>query len=176
MKDAAHLEAAYSGVAGTLADVRDVASAAYSVAKCLVADGKRARISVEEEQDCVSLRQRRFFHGPVLGQIAAQVRIDGQRFTEDTWKEYFRARFLPDRWTMRVQPRWDEEACRIVVPKEPTPCRVKRSTESLGVKGYSRLIELVLAHAATELGVEFDLDPAERDAVRYQPPTRASQE
>ena len=52
---------------------------------------------------------------------------------------------------------------------------MRQSTEDLGVKAYSEYIDKVIAHAATEFGVEFDLDEQERDGVRYRPATRKRQ-
>lgn len=168
------IEPVYTRVARTKEEAHEAVTLAYAAAKGLVADGKRARVTVEEDQDDVSLRQRKFLHGPVLKQISEQARIDGERYVPAVWKEYFRALFLPDRWVMSKQPRWDAKKGRVIVPRKATPRRVRRSTEDLGVKGYSRHIDMVLAHAATEFGVEFHLDPIEREAVRYIRPEKAT--
>ena len=50
---------------------------AYTVAQTLLMDGKRVRISVGEDNDPITIKQRRFFHGPVLTQISEQVRVGG---------------------------------------------------------------------------------------------------
>lgn len=155
-------------IATTREQAHDAVTKAYAFSKLLIADGKRARIRVEEDVDDLSIRQRKFLHGPVLGQIAEQVRMpDGTRYVQAVWKEYFRALFLPDRWVLKAVPRWDPELRALVAPKRKTPRRERRSTEDLNVRQYSELIDKILAHAATELGVEFELDPIERDGVRY---------
>ncbi len=104
-----------------------------------------------------SARQRRFLHGPVLGQISEQAKSDGQRYVLKVWKEYFRRKYLGDRW----------ESYRLPGAKRATPHRTRVSTEDLTVKQYSDYIDRVIAHAATDLGVAFDLDPIEREGVRY---------
>lgn len=143
----------------------------YELAKLLLADGKRVRVRVEEHEDDLTARQRRFFHGPVLNQIAEQVRMpDGTRYVAAAWKVYLKRLFLGQggyRFVMRKVPRWDAAAGRMVEPKRATPHREVISTEDLSVKQYSEFIDKVLAHAASELGVVFELDPIERDGVRY---------
>ena len=111
-------------------------------------------------------KQRRFLHGPVLGQIVEQAKADGQRFVMAVWKEYYRAKFLGFRW----------EHYKLPGQKKATPRKVRVSTEDLSVKQYSEYIDKVLADAATEFGVVFDLDPAEREAVRYVRPVRAKKQ
>jgi hypothetical protein len=122
----------------------------------------RLRIVLGLDRDSLSARQRRFLHGPVLGQIAEQARPGGQRFDAAVWKEYFRRLFLPDRW----------ESYRLPGAKRATPHRVRVSSEDLSLKGYGEFIEQVIVHAVTELGVEFDLNPSEREAARYRSPPR----
>lgn len=155
----------------TQEQAHEACSLGYSLAKMLVADGKRVRVRVEEDLDDISARQRRFLHGPVLGQIAEQVRMpDGTRYVAAIWKTYFKRLFLGQggyRFVMRKVPRWDAAAGRMVEPKRATPHREVISTEDLSVKQYSEFIDKVLAHAASELGVVFELDPIERDGVRY---------
>jgi len=143
---------------------REIFIAAMSHAKALRMNGERVAISVGPVIDDISAKQRRFFHGPVLTQISEQVRVLGERFVVAVWKEYYRKLFLPDTWEMRKMPG----------AKRATPHRVRRSTEDLGVKGYSEYIDRVTAHAATEFGVEFDFDPSERHGVRYVAPRRST--
>lgn len=125
----------------------------------------RLRLVLGFDREDKSAKQRKFLHGPVLGQIAEQVRLpDGSRYTAEVWKHYFRKLFVPDRW----------ESYRLPGAKRATPHRVRVSTESLSVRQYSALIDAVIAHATSELGVVFDLDPAERESVRYVKPKRAA--
>jgi hypothetical protein len=136
----------YTAVVCTPQGTKVAFETAYASARALIADGKRVRISVAWDTDDVSTRQRRFFHGPVLTQIAEQVRVAGARYTAGVWKEHLRELFLPDVW------------------KDGKPFRV--STEDLGVVGYSAHIERVIAHAAVEWGVVFEFDEQERAALR----------
>lgn len=143
-------------IVSTREEAHDAVMRAYVVAKGLIADGKRARITVGEDDDSVSVRQRRFLHGPVLTQISEQVRVDGMRYVTAIWKEYFRNLFLGSR---------HEEFGRTLI-------ELRNSTEDLGVKAYSEYIDRVIAHATTEWSVAFEFDPNEREAVRYKAPVR----
>lgn len=131
---------------------------AYSVAKALLMDGKRVRISVGEDDEPITVKQRRFLHGPVLSQISEQVRVGGERYVMDIWKEFFRKEFLGSRWDVYKLPG----------AKRATPHKVRNSTEELSVKKYSDYIDRVIAHASTEWNVAFKFIASERDAVRYQ--------
>lgn len=126
----------------------------------------RLRIVLGFDCDDKSAKQRRFLHAPVLGQISEQAVVAGIRYVPAIWKEHMRKQFLPDRW----------ESYRLPGAKRATPHRVRVSTEDLSVKQYSEYIDNVLAYAATELGVVFDLDPVERQAVRYVKPKRAKKQ
>lgn len=154
----------YVRVARTREQAHAVITQGYSVARALLADGKRVKIVVSEDDD-ITIRQRNFLHGAVFPQISHQVVVNGQRYTQDIWKEFFRKEFLGDRWEVYAMPG----------AKRATPHRVRNSSEDLGVRKYSEYIDRVIAHAATEWGVVFDLDPIEREAVRWKP-ARARQE
>lgn len=149
---------------------------AYTYAKLLIQDGKRAMISVGEDSDPISIKQRRFLHGPVLTQISEQVRVGGERYVMQVWKEFFRKLFLPDRYEMRRVPVYDKKQCRLVHPKRATPYRVRSSTEDLSVKQYSAYIDKVIQHATVEFSVVFDFDQQEREAVRWVKPVRAKKQ
>lgn len=153
--------------------VKHAARAAYDQALLLVADGKRARFRMEEAEDELSIRQRGFLHKAVFPQIEEQYRHpDGTRTEWRAWKEYYRARFLGDRWVLKRVPRWDEKLRTMVLPKRKTPHRERVSTEDLGLKAYSEYIDKVIDTATVELGVVFVFLPSERDAVRYKAPAR----
>lgn len=135
--------------------------------KTLFANGSTSLlVTVGQALEPIGVAQRGFYHKAVLGQISEQVRVNGERFVLAIWKEFYRKLFLPDTWEMRKLPG----------QKRATPVRVRHSTEELGVKGYSELIDKVIAHAATEWGVEFYFLADERDAVRYQPARKAAKE
>ncbi len=136
---------------------------AWTLAKALTLAGNHIRVRVDVDDD-ISIKQRRFLHGPVLNQIAEQVRVNGERFVPKVWKEFFRVLFL------EAKPVY--EMVKLPGHKRATPRRVRQSTESLTVKRYSEYIDKILAHASTEFGVRFALDIDEREAVRYVAPAR----
>lgn len=148
-------------------------SEGYQLAKLLLADGKRVRVTVAEDEDDITIRQRGFLHKAVFPQIEEQYRHpDGTRTEWRAWKEYFRARFLGDRWVLKRVPRWDAKQGRMVLPKRKTPHRERVSTEDLSIKQYSAYIDTVIDTAVLELGVQFRFIAEEREAVRYVAPAR----
>lgn len=118
---------------------------------------RRFRIVIGRDHEDMSERQRKFLHGVVLMQIADQVRPGGEAFPMPVWKEYYRKKFLGDRWVHYKLPG----------QKRATPHRERVSTEDLTVKQYSEYIEQVIADAVVEYGVEIECDPIEREGVRY---------
>lgn len=96
-------------------------------------------------EDAKTDRQRRYYHGVVLKTIAQQARPNGEQHALAVWKEYFRAEYLGYKTVTTKNPITGKKIRR----------RVRVSTEDLGVKGYSQLIDRVSAFAATELGVTF---------------------
>lgn len=108
--------------------------------------GRRLVIEARLYEDDKTDRQRRYYHGVVLKTIAAQASgADGQRFPLAVWKEYFRAEYLGHKTITSKNPLTGKKHRR----------RARVSTEDLGVKGYSQLIDRVTAFASTELGVTF---------------------
>lgn len=135
----------------------------------------RLRVIVGFDRSDITTKQRGFLHAAVLPQIAEQVSIpDGTRYVAEVWKEFFRQRFLGHTYEVRAVPRWDAEAGRMVQPKRATPVKVRVSTETLGIRAYSEFIDAVIAAATTELGVVFEFDNDEREAVRYRRRARAA--
>lgn len=122
----------------------------------------RLRLVLGFDRDDKSARQRRFYHGVILKQISEQAVVCGVRYALEVWKEQMRRLFLPDEFV----------SVRMPGAKRATPQRVRVSTESLSVKQYSELIDKVMAYAVADLGVVFDVDAAEREAVRYVKPVR----
>lgn len=152
----------------TKEEAHEAAKYAYALMQALIRDEKAARIKVTEDEDDLSARQRAFLHAAVFPQIAEQyVFPDGTRFVAKLWKEHFRERFLGDSWEMRRSMRWDAATGRMVLGKKKTPHRVRNSTEDLGMKAYSKYIDLVIDTAVLELGVVFVFRPNEREGVRY---------
>jgi hypothetical protein len=152
-------------IVATREQAHSAASECYAMARQLIDNGVRAKFTVEEDRDSLSVRQRRFLHGPVLGQISDQARVNGERFVMEIWKEFLR------RLILEREPVY--EMVKLPGQKRATPRRVRQSTEDLNVKQYSAYIDEVLAYAATELGVEFVFDIDEREAVRYREPKGA---
>jgi len=113
--------------------------------KSMWAAGHRLVVEVRLHEDVKTDKQRKFYHGVVLKTIAQQARPNGEAYPLAVWKEHFRSEYLGHK---------------VITTKNPiTGKKVRRrqrvSTEDLGVKGYSMLIDKVCAFAATELGVSF---------------------
>lgn len=105
-------------------------------------------LEIRLASDVKTDRQRRYYHGVILKSIAQQAKVNGQKYELETWKEYFRAKYLGFKVETTKNPITGKKVRR----------RVRVSTEDLGVKGYNELIERVTAEAATDLGVEFPAD------------------
>lgn len=114
----------------------------------------RLAFTVMPEDDAKSIQQRKFYHGVVLKEISQQAVVNGQKFALPVWKEHFRETFLGYRWEVVREPFTGKKKRR----------KVRNSSEDLGVKAYSKLIEQVIAFAVTELGVMF----SERDWQNYR--------
>lgn len=166
----------HTRIVRTREEAHEAVMQAYVVAKTLIQDGKRVRVSVEEDAEPITIKQRRFLHGPVLSQISEQVRVGGERYVMDIWKEFFRKEFLGDKFVMLKKPRWDKKLCQLVQAKRATPHRVRISTEDLSIKQYSEYIDRVIAHAATEWAVAFVFLAGEREAVQYVRPVAKQKE
>lgn len=138
---------------------------AMALAKTLLDNGEQVLLAVTVALEPVGVQQRRFLHGPVLNQISEQVRVHGERFTTEIWKEYFK------RLILEREPKY--EMRKLPGAKRATPRRVRRSTEDLGVRDYAKFIDEVIDYAVAEWGVAFHFEMSEREAVRYLPPARA---
>jgi hypothetical protein len=152
----------HTRVVTTREEAHQAVMQAYTVARTLIADGKRVRITVGEDCDPITIKQRGFLHGPVMTQISEQVRVGGERYVADIWKRYFKNLIL------ERKPRY--EMIRMPGAKRATPRRKWWSTEELSIKQYSAFIDEVIAHAVTEWSVNFKFDERERNAVRYVRP------
>ena len=113
--------------------------------------GHRLAVEIRLAEDAKTDRQRAYYHGVILKEIAQQVKANGQRFPLAVWKEHFRNEYLGFKTVTYTNPMTGKKSRR----------RVRKSTEDLGVKAYAELIERVTAFACTELGVEFPahIDP-----------------
>lgn len=150
---------AHSRIASTREEAHAAITQAYQMARSLLADGKRVKISVGEDSDPITVKQRGFLHRAVFPQISEQVRVGGERFVPDVWKEYFRNLFLGSKF----------------VKMGEHVIEIRNSTEDLNVQKYSAYIDRVIAHASTEWHVAFVFDERERESVRYVRPARAKE-
>lgn len=111
-----------------------------------LAAGRALVIEARLWEDAKTDRQRKYYHGVVLKTIAQQARNTlGQAYDLKTWKEYFRNEYLGHKTVTTVNPLTGRKSRR----------RQRVSTEDLGIRGYSKLIDRVQAFAATELKVTF---------------------
>lgn len=157
------MTATLTRIASTREAWRTAATAIYRAGEALIDAGKPVQASVTEWEDDLTARQRGFLHAAVFPQIAEQVNANGDRFTAEVWKEFYRKKFLGSRWRMQKLPG----------QKRAVPVKERVSTESLGIKAYSEYIDRVISDAVTEWGVAFRFLADEREAVRYRPPARA---
>jgi hypothetical protein len=151
----------------------DAITRGYAHAKAMVANGEAVLIVIGPALEPISIKQRKFLHGPVLGQISEQVRVNGERYTIEVWKEYFRKLFLPDLYEMRRSPRWDKTLARLVQPKRATPVRVRQSTEDLGVRAYAEFTNKVIDHAVVEFSVSFVFTVEDQEMRTAKPRAKA---
>jgi len=129
--------------------------------KSMWAAGHRLHVEVRLHEDAKTDRQRRYYHGVVLKTIAQQARPHGQQFPLAVWKEHFRAEYLGHKTVTTKNPLTGKKVRR----------RQRVSTEDLGVKGYSQLIDRVSAFAATELGVSFPASFDQWERMEVDPDT-----
>jgi len=148
----------------TREDAHTACRQGYALAQALLMDGKRVHVLVSEDDEPVSVKQHKFFHGPCLQQISEQVRVNGELFTRDIWRRHLKNLIL------ERKPRY--EMVKLPGQKRATPRRKYWSLTELGVKRYSLFIDEAIAIAASEWGVVFHFITEERDAVRYVAPAR----
>ncbi len=142
-------------------EARAAAIKVHTHAQAMAANGERILFVVGPAVEPIGVQQRRFFHGPVLGQISEQVRVAGERFVVDVWKAYYKKLIL------ERKPKY--EMRRLPGARRATPYRVWHSTERLGTRAYSAFIDEVIAHAQTEFSVEFHFTNEDRALLRKRP-------
>ena len=125
------------------------------------ATGQLVEATFRTHEDAKTDRQRAYYHGVVLKTIAQQARPNGEQHALAVWKEYFRAEYLGYKTVTTKNPITGKKVRR----------RVRVSTEGLGVKGYSQLIDRVSAFAATELGVTFPASFQQWEGMQVDPDT-----
>lgn len=129
--------------------------------KQMWAAGHRLHVHVSLYDDAKTDRQRRYYHGVVLKSIAEQAKPNGTSYPLAVWKEYFRDKHLGFKRVTFTDPLSGKKSRR----------RVRLSTEDLGVRRYSQLIEQVTAFAVTELGVRFPSTYEEWEGIQVDPDT-----
>lgn len=117
----------------------------WHYAKPNVMAGRKLIVRVVDFEEDKTTQQRRYYHGYILKQIAKQAVVQGVKHDMPVWKEHFRKTYLGSKRKKFVDPITGKKYWRLE----------RISTESLGVKGYNRLIEMVTAFATQELGVLF---------------------
>lgn len=114
------------------------------VKNCLDA-GRMQVLENRDYEDVMTDKQRAYYHGYVLTEIARQASIEGVKHPMVVWKEHFRKVYLGKKRVRTIDPMTGKKSH-----------YMKRiSSEDLGVKGYNKLIEQVTAFACTELNVNF---------------------
>lgn len=119
---------------------------------------RQYRVTFSEDRDGRSLRQLRFYWGVVLKQISEQAMLNGARYSAKGWHEAFKRQVLGFE-VVKVQ---------VAGRKHPQVYRRLRSTTDLTVKQMSEYLDEIIATATTDLGVVFNLDPVERESVRWR--------
>jgi predicted GNAT superfamily acetyltransferase len=110
--------------------------------------GNKQVIELKSYEEALTAKQRKYYHGYILTTIAQSVSVDGRKYHLNVWKEHYRRLFLPDAIVDITD-----------IKTGATRRELHRvSSESLSVKGYTKLIEQVTADAASEYGVIFDAD------------------
>lgn len=100
-------------------------------------------LTAEPQEDALTTEQRGYYHAGVLDFIAEHGVANGAKYPRDVWKEFFRDKFLGFKVRKVIDPMTGKKSRR----------RIRISSEDLGVQGYARLIDLVIAFASTELGL-----------------------
>ncbi len=124
------------------------------------AEGRSVEVEFRLHEDAKSDRQRKYYHGILLMAIAHQARPNGSQHDMKTWKEYFRDTYLGEKSVTTVNP----------VTGEISVHQHRVSTEELGIRAYSNLIDRVSAFAA-EMGVQIPMKFEEWERTEYDPDT-----
>lgn len=126
----------------------EAACRAYEVAKHLIAEGKRAHIRAEPDEDDRTLKQNRYYWGVILKEIAEQASIEGQRWCAEAWHELMKRQFLG----------YEIRKVRVAGRNRPVVIRRLRSTTDLSVAKFNKYLDQVMAFAVTDHGVQFSSD------------------
>lgn len=131
-------------------------------AKSMMLAGHKLVGEIRLAEDAKTDRQRAYYHGVILKEIACKAEVGGEKFSLATWKEHFRNEYLGFKTLTFINP----------FTKKKSRRRIRVSTEDLGVKAYANLIERVTAFAVTDLGVGFSVPNFQRyEALQIDPET-----
>lgn len=103
--------------------------------------GKPLRLIVTAEEKKRTVEQNAFYFGVVLRDVAEQVWVDGQQFSQSAWHEMLAEEFAPR-----------EE---LKLPGGKVFNR-RKSTSDMSVSEFSEYVTKVQAYVANEFGVSFD--------------------
>ena len=123
--------------------------------------GQMVEATFRTHEDAKTDRQRKYYHGVVLKCISEQASPNDQRFPLAVWKEHFRKEYLGHKTKSALNP----------ITGKKSRHRVRVSTEDLGIRAYSNLIDRVSAFAATELGVTFPATFSQWERMEVDPDT-----
>jgi NinB protein len=128
-------------------------------AKTNLLAGRKQVLEMRDFEDTMTDKQRRYYHGYILTEIARQARVEGVQHAMPIWKEHFRKTYLGKKRVRDINPITGKKSYRWE----------RVSTEGLGVKGYNELIDRVTAFATMELNVnfyeDFDIWTAEKGVI-----------
>lgn len=100
--------------------------------------GRHLVMELKLWEDELTKRQRRYYWGVVLREIADHVVVGGQRYTKDAWHEYGKREFLP-----RVTKK-----AKVAGRRRPVVVTVIGSTTSLSIRQMGQYLEKWMAFAA----------------------------
>ena len=109
-------------------------------AKSYVERGTPIRLIVTTEERRRTVEANAHYWGYVLRTIADQAWVNGQKFSSDTWHEYYANLYCPK--------------TEVVLPTGEIFSR-RKSTSEMGQKEFSEYVTRVQSNAAQEHGVEF---------------------
>lgn len=125
------------------ADWAEVVATVRAAAPPMARDGRPLRvILVEEEQDRLEAQVKAYW-SLLIEPIAEQVVVQGRRFAEKAWHLHMKDKFLPAR-----EMRLPDGTIKLVQPS------IARG--EISVRAMSEYMTKVAAHAASDLGVQFD--------------------
>jgi hypothetical protein len=100
--------------------------------------GRELVAEFREIEDDLTERQRRYYWGVVLQEVAEGIVVGGARYTKDAWHEYGKREFLP-RKTKRVK---------VAGRARPVVTTVIASTNDLSIRRMGEYLERWMAFAA----------------------------